>query len=56
MQRAYDRIISPADMAKSILDKLQGFNSFNVLKHSFWYLAALTMQPDISPLMLLEKS
>jgi hypothetical protein len=41
MQRAYDQVISPADMAKTILDELQGFSPFNVLKHSFWYLMAI---------------
>jgi hypothetical protein len=35
IQRAYDQVISPADMAKTILDELQGFNPLNVLKHSF---------------------
>jgi hypothetical protein len=41
MQRAYDWIISTADMAKTILDELHGFNPFNVLKHSFWYLTGI---------------
>jgi hypothetical protein len=41
MQRAYDQVISPADMAKTILDELQGFNPFNVLKHAFWYLIGI---------------
>jgi hypothetical protein len=38
MQRAYDQVISPANMAKTILDELQGFNPFSILKHLFWYL------------------
>jgi hypothetical protein len=41
MQRAYDQVIPPADMAKTILDELQGFNPFSVLKHSFWYLMGI---------------
>jgi hypothetical protein len=41
MQRACDQVISPADMAKTILDELQGFNPFLILKHSFWYLIGI---------------
>jgi hypothetical protein len=37
MQRAQNQVISPADMAKMILEELQGFNRLNFLKHSFWY-------------------
>jgi hypothetical protein len=38
MQRAYNQVISPADLAKTLLDELQGFNPFSVLKYFFWYL------------------
>jgi hypothetical protein len=41
MQRAHNQVISPADMAKVILEELQGFNPLNSLKHSFWYLAGI---------------
>jgi hypothetical protein len=36
MQKVYDNIISPATIAKPILDEFKGFNPFNLLKHS-WY-------------------
>jgi hypothetical protein len=38
MQKAYDNV-SPANIAKTILNELKSFNPFNLLKHSFWYLA-----------------
>jgi hypothetical protein len=41
MQREYDQVISPANMAKTILDELPSINPFNVLKHSFWYLIGI---------------
>jgi hypothetical protein len=41
MQKAYDNIVSPANIAKTILDDFKGFNLFNLLKHSFSYLAGL---------------
>jgi hypothetical protein len=41
MQRAYDQVISLADMAKTVLDELRGFNPFNIFKHSFWYLIGI---------------
>jgi hypothetical protein len=41
MQRASDQVISPANMAKTTLDELQGFNPLNVLKYSFWYLMGI---------------
>jgi hypothetical protein len=37
MQKAYDNTFSPANIAKTILDKFKGFNPFTLLKHSFWY-------------------
>jgi hypothetical protein len=37
MQRTYDQVISPANMAKTILDEMKGFTPFNIHKHSFWY-------------------
>jgi hypothetical protein len=43
MQKAYDNVVSPANIAKTILGELKGFNPFNLLKHSFWYLAGLFM-------------
>jgi hypothetical protein len=43
MQKVYDNIVSPANIAKTILDELQGFNPFNLLKHSFWFLAGISV-------------
>jgi hypothetical protein len=43
MQRAYDQVISPANLTKTILGELQGFNPFNVFKYSFWYLRGLVV-------------
>jgi hypothetical protein len=40
MRKAYDNVVSPANIAKTILDELKGFNLFNLLKHS-WYLARI---------------
>jgi hypothetical protein len=40
MQKAYDNAISPA---KTILDEFKGFNPFHLRKHSFWYLAGISM-------------
>jgi hypothetical protein len=37
MQKAYDNVVSPVTIAKTILDEFKGFNPFNLLKHSFWY-------------------
>jgi hypothetical protein len=37
MQKAYDNVVSPATIAKTILDKFKGFKPFNLLKNSFWY-------------------
>jgi hypothetical protein len=31
MQKAYDNVVSPGNIAKTILDKLKGFNPFNLL-------------------------
>jgi hypothetical protein len=47
MQRVYDQVISPADMAKIILDELQGFNPFNIIKYSFWHLIGIGVLPLI---------
>jgi hypothetical protein len=33
--------VSPANIAKIILDELKAFHLLNLLKHSFWYLAGL---------------
>jgi hypothetical protein len=41
IQGTYDQVTSPADMEKTILDKLQGSNPFKVPKHSFWYLIGI---------------
>jgi hypothetical protein len=30
--------IHPGEVASRVLDELQGFNSFHVLRHSFWIL------------------
>jgi hypothetical protein len=35
--RAHDQVIAPADIAKTILEELQGFNPLYTLKHSFCY-------------------
>jgi hypothetical protein len=43
MQKVYDNVVSPANIAKTILDELEGFNLFNLLKHSFWYLAGISV-------------
>jgi hypothetical protein len=43
MQKAYDNVVSPAYFAKTILDEFNGFNPFNLLKHSFWYLAGISV-------------
>jgi hypothetical protein len=34
---------APADIAKTILDELQGFNPFNTLKYSFWYFIGIVL-------------
>jgi hypothetical protein len=36
MQKAYDNVVSPANIAKTILGQFKGFNPFNLLKHSSW--------------------
>jgi hypothetical protein len=43
MQRAHDQVADPADIAKTILDELQGFNPFNTLKYSFWYFIGIVL-------------
>jgi hypothetical protein len=43
MQKVYDNVVSPANTAKTILDELEGSNPFNLLKHSFWYLAGVSV-------------
>jgi hypothetical protein len=42
MQKAYDNV-SPANIAKTILNELKGFNLFNLVKHSSWYLAGISV-------------
>jgi hypothetical protein len=42
MQKAYDNV-APANIAKTILEEHEGFNPFNLLKHSFWYLAGISV-------------
>jgi hypothetical protein len=42
MQKAYDNV-SLANVAKTILDELKGVNPFNLLKHSFWCLAGISV-------------
>jgi hypothetical protein len=34
MQKAYDSVVSPATVAKTIF---KSFNPFKLLKYSFWY-------------------
>jgi hypothetical protein len=34
MQKAYDNVVSPANIAKVISDEFKGFNLFNLPKHS----------------------
>jgi hypothetical protein len=51
MQKAYDNV-SPVNIAKAILDEFKGFNLFNLLKHSFWYLAGISMLLFICSLVL----
>jgi hypothetical protein len=36
-------VAAPADRAKSILDELQGFNPFNILKYFFWYFIGIVL-------------
>jgi hypothetical protein len=36
MKKAYDNVVSPAIIAKTVLDEFKGFNPFKFLKHS-WY-------------------
>jgi hypothetical protein len=43
MQKAYDNAVSPANIAKTVLDELKGFHLFNLLKYSFWYLAGISV-------------
>jgi hypothetical protein len=43
MQRAHDQTTAPANIAKTILDELQGFNPFNTLKYSFWYFIGIVL-------------
>jgi hypothetical protein len=38
-----DNVVSPANIAKTILDELKGFNPFNLPEHSFLYLAGISM-------------
>jgi hypothetical protein len=37
MQMDYDNVVSPANIAKIILDEFKDFNPFKLLKYSFWY-------------------
>jgi hypothetical protein len=43
MQRAHDQVATPADIAKTILLELQGFNPFSTLKYSFWYFIGIAL-------------
>jgi hypothetical protein len=43
MQRAHDQGAAPADIAKTVLDELQGFNPFNTLKYAFWYFLGIVL-------------
>jgi hypothetical protein len=43
MQQAFDQVAAPADITKSMLDELQGFNPFNTLKYSFWYFIGIVL-------------
>jgi hypothetical protein len=35
MQQAHDQVAAPADIPKTVLGELQGFNPFNTLKYFF---------------------
>jgi hypothetical protein len=52
MQKAYDNVVSSASIAKAVLDKLKGFNPFNLLKLFFWYLAGISVLLFICVLVL----
>jgi hypothetical protein len=41
MQMAYDKVVSPATIAKAILDEFKGFNPFKLLKYFFWYCSSV---------------
>jgi hypothetical protein len=43
MKRAYDNFVSPANIANTIMDEFKGSNPFNLLKHSFWCLAGISV-------------
>jgi hypothetical protein len=43
MQQAHGQVIVPADIAKTILEELQGFNPLNTLKNSFWYFIVIVL-------------
>jgi hypothetical protein len=43
MQKACDNAVSPATVAKTVLDELKGFNPFNLLTHSLWDLTGISV-------------
>jgi hypothetical protein len=43
MQQAHDQVSAPADVAKTILDELQGLNPFSTVKYSFWYFIGIVL-------------
>jgi hypothetical protein len=55
MQKAYDDIVSPGNIAKTVLDELKGLNLFNLLKHFFWNLAGISVLLFICFLVLLVR-
>jgi hypothetical protein len=36
-------IIQPADVAAQVLDTLKSFNTFNILRHSFWIMLGMAL-------------
>jgi hypothetical protein len=42
-QQEHNQVAAPADIAKTTLDELQGFNPFNTLKYSFWYFIGIVL-------------
>jgi hypothetical protein len=43
MKQAHDQVSAPADIAKTILDELPGFNPFNTLKYSSSYFIGIVL-------------
>jgi hypothetical protein len=43
MQQVHDQVVAPEDIAKTMLEELQGFNPLNTLSHSFWYFIGIIL-------------